>query len=163
VRSLSPRPGNSLEHTAWGPGVRLVTADGQPLRPGDLDVGEVATVYPEGHTDAGGDSSVLLIRVDPAMLTLPPGREDWTPQGMVAFSKLCTHAGCPVGLYQERSSELFCPCHQSVFYVLDGARPISGPASRPLPQLPLELGPDGYLRATSDFHEPVSAGFWRRA
>jgi ubiquinol-cytochrome c reductase iron-sulfur subunit len=162
IRSLSARPGRSLYHTAWSAGTRLVTKDGTPVRPEDLQVGSVLTVYPEGHVDAAGDSAVLLIRVDPGKLVVPQGRETWSPLGLIAYSKLCTHAGCPVGLYQERSAELFCPCHQSVFYVLDGARPIAGPASRPLPQLPLELSDDGFLRAQRDFAEPVGPAFWRR-
>ncbi len=75
-------------------------------------------------------------------------------------SKVCTHAGCPVGLYEQQTGRLFCPCHQSVFDAMDGAKPLSGPATRPLPQLALEVDPEGFLRARHDFTEPVGPGFW---
>ena len=90
------------------------------------------------------------------------GREDWTVENIVAYSKLCTHVGCPVGLYQAEQGLLLCPCHQSTFDVLDGARPVFGPAARSLPQLPLAVDDDGYLIATSDFSGPVGPGFWDR-
>ena len=90
------------------------------------------------------------------------GRETWAPEGNVAYSKICTHVGCPVGLYQEDTHELVCPCHQSTFDVLDGARPRFGPATRPLPQLPLAVDGEGFLVAQSDFTEPVGPGFWNR-
>jgi ubiquinol-cytochrome c reductase iron-sulfur subunit len=90
------------------------------------------------------------------------GRETWGPEGYVAFSKVCTHAGCPVGLYQQQFKKLLCPCHQSTFDVADGASVSFGPATRPLPQLPLEVDDDGFLRAQSDYQEPVGPGFWDR-
>ena len=80
----------------------------------------------------------------------------------IAYSKICTHVGCPVGLYQADTHELLCPCHQSTFDVLDGARPRFGPATRSLPQLPLAVDGDGFLTAQSDFTEPVGPGFWNR-
>jgi ubiquinol-cytochrome c reductase iron-sulfur subunit len=104
----------------------------------------------------------VLVRVDPARLRTRKGRESWAPQGNLAFSKICTHVGCPVGLYQESTHELLCPCHQSTFDVLDGARPVFGPATRSLPQLPLAVDPEGYLVAQHDFDEPVGPGFWNR-
>jgi ubiquinol-cytochrome c reductase iron-sulfur subunit len=161
IRSLGSRPGNALFRTSWAPGARLVTLDGVPVRPRDLDIGGVLTVFPEQSIDAA-DSQVLLIRLEEGVYRPPPGRKTWSPQGFVAFSKVCTHAGCPVGLYQPTSNELFCPCHQSVFAVLEAARPTSGPATRPLPQLPLSLNDDGYFVAQSDFTEPVGPGFWSR-
>jgi quinol---cytochrome c reductase iron-sulfur subunit len=161
LRSLGPRPGRSLYQTPWRAGSPAVTADGRPVRAADLAVGGVLTVFPEGHVEAG-DAAALLVRVDPAALRPPPGKADWSPEGLLAHSKLCTHAGCPVGLYEEEANLLFCPCHQSVFDLLDGARPIAGPAARPLPQLPLEIGPDGILRARGDFDGPVGPGFWSR-
>ncbi|HEX2025505.1 MAG TPA: Rieske (2Fe-2S) protein [Actinomycetota bacterium] len=108
------------------------------------------------------DSQAVLIRVEPDLLQLDSERMAWTPNGHVAYSKVCTHAGCPVGLYDREEQHLVCPCHQSTFDVLRGAEPVSGPAVRPLPQLPLELGADGFLRARSDFTEPVGPGFWDR-
>jgi ubiquinol-cytochrome c reductase iron-sulfur subunit len=162
VRSLGPRPGRALYHTPWQPGAPAVTADGRPVRADELAVGSVLTVFPEGHVDAG-DAAALLVRVEPGALRPPPDRAAWSPDGLVVHSKLCTHAGCPVGLYEQGSNLLFCPCHQSVFDLLEGARPISGPATRPLPQLPIEVTPDGYVRARGDFDGPVGPGFWSRS
>jgi ubiquinol-cytochrome c reductase iron-sulfur subunit len=159
IRSLGPSPGQSLFRTRWRRGSRLVTADGFPVTVDDLDAGGVLTVFPEEAVDAA-DSQTVLIRVDPLELSPLPGREDWSPEGYVAYSKICTHAGCPVGLYEAQTRQLFCPCHQSVFDAVDGARPVGGPATRPLPQLPLEVDANGYLRSRSDFTEPVGPGFW---
>ena len=159
IRSLGPSPGRSLFRTRWMSGSRLVTADGFPVRSEDLVVGGVLTVFPDGHTDAA-DSQTVLLRVDPAIFSPLPGRENWSPEGHLAYSKICTHAGCPVGLYDAENHELFCPCHQSVFDVLDGAVPTAGPATRALPQLPIEVDQDGYLRARGDFPEPVGPTWW---
>jgi ubiquinol-cytochrome c reductase iron-sulfur subunit len=159
IRSLGPGPKGALFRTAWRRGLRLVTPDGQPVRAEDVTPGGVLTVFPQGHTDAA-DSQTILIRADPALIRPVPGREDWSPDGLLAYSKICTHAGCPVGLYEQRTGRLFCPCHQSVFDVLNGARPEAGPATRPLPQLPIEVDREGFLRARGDFSAPVGPGFW---
>jgi ubiquinol-cytochrome c reductase iron-sulfur subunit len=132
------------------------------VTPKDLAVDSVLTVWPEGHTNAA-DAPTLLIRTRGNQGFRPRrGREDWTVDGIVAYSKLCTHVGCPVGLYQAESGLLLCPCHQSTFDVLDGARPVFGPATRPLPQLPLGLDAKGNLVARGDFSDPVGPGFWDR-
>jgi ubiquinol-cytochrome c reductase iron-sulfur subunit len=159
IRSLGPSPGRSLFRTRWRPGSLVATAEGTPISVDDLPVGGILTVFPEGHTDAA-DSQAVLIRVEESLLRPSAGRETWSPQGYVAYSKICTHAGCPVGLYEQRRHQLFCPCHQSVFEVLDGARPTAGPATRALPQLPLEVDDQGLLRAQRDFDEPVGPDFW---
>jgi ubiquinol-cytochrome c reductase iron-sulfur subunit len=159
IRSLGPKPGRSLFTTAWTRGARVVRSDGTLVTPGDVSVGGVLTVFPEGHTDAA-DSQAILIHIDPATFQPLLGRESWSPDGLLCYSKICTHAGCPVGLYEQQSNRLFCPCHQSVFEVLDGARPVAGPATRPLPQLPLMVDGQGYLRAQRDFNEFVGPGFW---
>jgi ubiquinol-cytochrome c reductase iron-sulfur subunit len=119
-------------------------------------------VFPEDDI-GGADSQTILIR--PALTALPatrPGRDNWGPAGYLAYSKVCTHAGCPVGLYQEETQQLLCPCHQSLFDVLDGAEPVFGPAPRPLPQLPLYVDQHGVLRAQADYDEPIGPGFWER-
>ena len=161
IRSLGSAPEDSLQFTAWAAGSRVVTVDNEPVRPEDLSLNGVLTVFPEHHTDSG-NTATLLIHLDPGSLKLSPERLEWAPEGFVGFSKICTHAGCPVGLYQATSNELLCPCHQSVFSVLDGARPTHGPATRPLPQLPLMIDEDGYLAAQGDFPEPVGPGYWNR-
>jgi len=159
IRSLGPKPGRGLFSTPWQPGVRVVRENGQAVTAADLPPGGVITVFPEGKT-AAADAQAILIRVEPDAFRPLPGREAWAPEGYVAYSKICTHAGCPVGLYEQASGRLFCPCHQSVFDALDGARPTSGPAVRPLPQLPLSIDRDGFLTALGDFSDPVGPGFW---
>ena len=159
IRSLGPGPGNQLERTPWRRGTRVVDDHGNPVRADRVPVGSLITVFPEGETDAA-DAQAVLVRVEEGIARPPPGREGWSPEGFLAFSKICTHAGCPVGLYQVETHELLCPCHQSAFDVLDGAKPVFGPAARPLPQLPLEIGSDGVLRASGDFEEPVGPTYW---
>jgi ubiquinol-cytochrome c reductase iron-sulfur subunit len=163
IRSLGPRPGRGLKQTAYrAGGVRVVGEDGSPVRPADLPVDGLITAWPEGHTD-DADASTLLIHFRSDQGFEPAaGREEWTVDDIVAYSKLCTHVGCPVGLYQAESGLLLCPCHQSTFDVMRHARPIFGPAARSLPQLPLGLDDDGYLIATGDFSDPVGPGFWDR-
>lgn len=163
IRSLGPRPGRGLKQTPYRRGgVRVVREDGSPVRPDDLETGGFITVWPEGNTDAA-DSPTLLIRYgDDQGFEPRDGREDWTVGNVVAYSKLCTHTGCPVGLYQSQLELLLCPCHQSTFDVMRWATPIFGPAARPLPQLPLGLDGEGYIVATGDFSDPVGPGFWDR-
>jgi ubiquinol-cytochrome c reductase iron-sulfur subunit len=161
IRSLGSGPGRSLFQTEWSEGSRVVTLDNAPVAVEDLEVGGVLTVFPEGFTRTA-DSQTLLIRIAEEEYSPLPGREDWGPQGFVAFSKVCTHAGCPVGLYQASNHELFCPCHQSVFDVLRAATPTDGPATRPLPQLPLAVDENGFLIAQGDYADPIGPGFWNR-
>jgi ubiquinol-cytochrome c reductase iron-sulfur subunit len=163
IRSLGPRPGGGLKRTPYARGgLRVVQADGTPVKVDDLPRDSVVTVWPEGHTEAA-DAPTLLIRTRESQDFTPrPGRDDWTVEGVVAYSKLCTHVGCPVGLYQAEEGLLLCPCHQSTFNVLDGARPVFGPAARSLPQLPLDVDDEGYLVARADFSGPVGPGFWDR-
>jgi ubiquinol-cytochrome c reductase iron-sulfur subunit len=161
IRSLGRAPGGALFHTAWRPGSRAVDANGDPVSADAMTPGQVVTVFPEGSVGSA-DSQTLLIGLEPSQYHPLPGRETWAPNGVVGFSKVCTHAGCPVGLYQPSEHRLFCPCHQSVFDVLQAARPVGGPASRPLPQLPLTTDSDGNIVARSDFTEPIGPGFWDR-
>ena len=157
--SLGPHPGRALFETGWRKGARVVGSDGQPIRPADLDLDAVQTVFPEGAVGRA-DSQTLLIKLRPTDLQLAADRQAWAPDGVVGYSKICTHAGCPVGLYRAEDHSLLCPCHQSTFDVLRGAVPTFGPAARPLPQLPLEVDGDGYLVARGDYPEPVGPSFW---
>ncbi|HEX3424821.1 MAG TPA: Rieske 2Fe-2S domain-containing protein [Acidimicrobiales bacterium] len=162
LRSLGPRPtGAELDDTPWGPGKRLVNEDGSPVMLGDVPLGGLVTVFPDGAVNSEVGQAVL-VRVDPSLIRPLPGREGWTPDGLIAYSKVCPHAGCPVGLYEAASHQLLCPCHQSTFDVLDGAKPIFGPAAAPLPQLPLTIGDDGIVRASGGFNEPPGPSFWNR-
>jgi len=160
-RALAPAFGEGLYQTKWRPGSRVMRDDGSPLRPRDVALGSVMTVFPEGGV-GDASSATLLLRLDASTLQAT-AHPSWCPRGCIAFSKVCTHAGCPVGVYRQRTQQLLCPCHQSVFDVARSAAPISGPATRPLPQLPLTIGSDGFLRASSDYLEPVGPGFWNRS
>jgi ubiquinol-cytochrome c reductase iron-sulfur subunit len=159
IFSLGPAPGRSLFETSWRQGRRLAVPGGEPSDLANLPVGGILTVFPDGD-ESDPNAAALLIRVEPDGLQLDPERTDWAPEGFVAYSKICTHAGCPVGLYRAAQHVLICPCHQSEFDVLRGATPISGPAARPLPQLPIQLQPDGSFVALGDFSEPVGPSFW---
>lgn len=159
--AMSENPDYELSHTSWGAGLRVVTEEGVPVRAADLVMGGVLTVFPEGvDPEVHVDTATLLLRLDPASLQLPADRAGWTVDGVIAYSKLCTHAGCPVGLFSDTDSQLLCPCHHSVFNALDGARPVQGPAPHPLPQLPLGTDAQGYLISRGDFSGPVAAGWW---
>ncbi|CAN5227111.1 hypothetical protein BH20ACT9_BH20ACT9_17840 [soil metagenome] len=158
VSSLGPTPSDELGRTSWRPGARLVTTDGVPLRPVDVAVGGVATVWPEGSILVE-DSAVLLVRLSDRR-PRPPTNLDWVVDGsLVAYSKVCTHAGCPVGLFREQDSALFCPCHQSTFDAARGAIPTFGPTARALPQLPMGVDDAGFLVALGDFTEQVGPAY----
>jgi ubiquinol-cytochrome c reductase iron-sulfur subunit len=159
VLSLGPAPGRALFVTPWKKGLRLVDLGGNPIRAADLPLEGIVTAFPEGFVGSA-DGQTILIRVAPDLLRLAAERMTWAPEGYVAYSKLCTHAGCPVGLYRAAEHRLICPCHQSTFDVLDGAQPVFGPAGRPLPQLPIQLQPDGTFVALGDFSGPVGPAFW---
>jgi ubiquinol-cytochrome c reductase iron-sulfur subunit len=162
LRSLGPVPKNALDVTDWKPGSVVVKVDGTPVRESDLEVGGAMTVFPKGFVGNALDQ-VILVRPANYDLVTRPGRETWGPKGYLAFSKVCTHAGCPVGLYQELTQQLLCPCHQSLFDVLTGATPVFGPAPRPLPQLPLRFDGSGELVAQAGFDQPIGPGFWERS
>jgi ubiquinol-cytochrome c reductase iron-sulfur subunit len=161
VLSLGPNPKRALFRTKWRRGSPLVNEQGARVSTDTLEVGGAITVFPEGHIDVE-DSQTILIRLSDGDVVTRPGRETWGPHGYVAFSKVCTHAGCPVGLYQQRFKRLLCPCHQSTFNVPDGAKPVFGPATRSLPQLPLMVDENGFLESQSDYTEPIGPGFWNR-
>lgn len=159
IRSFGPSPGKGFDSTAWRTGIRLVRASGSPVAVDELAINGVATVFPEGHVGEE-DSQTILIRLRPDELDLDEDRQDFAVDGLVAYSKVCTHAGCPVGLFEEQTGNLLCPCHQSTFNVKNGAEPVFGPATRALPQLPLAVDDEGYLIAQDDFPEPIGPGYW---
>lgn len=154
LRALGPDPFPARVTTGWAPGRRLVREDGSVIRPEQLVVGSAIMAFPEGHDDEA-DTQVMLLRLAPEDL----GTDTGTVNGLVAYSRVCTHLGCPVGLYQVELRRLLCPCHQSAFDVTRRAEPIFGPAVRALPQLPLGVDDAGYLVATDDFPEPVGPSF----
>jgi ubiquinol-cytochrome c reductase iron-sulfur subunit len=170
-RDLAPAgdPVAALKHTLWDKDVRLTRdPDGTPIKASDVTLGSVFHVIPEGlheaenHLEEKAKAAVLLMRLKPTDLTISPEREDWSFDGIVAYSKICTHVGCPVALYEQQTHHLLCPCHQSQFDITREAAVIFGPAKRPLPQLPITVDDEGYLVARSDFTEPVGPSFWER-
>lgn len=166
---LGPLPQDKLAHTFWERGKRLARdPSGTPIKASEVTRGSVYHVMPEGIEDAEhpleekAKAAVLLIRLDPQDVEPMPGREGWDVDGIYAYSKICTHVGCPVALYEQTTHHLLCPCHQSTFDVEQHCKVIFGPAKRPLPQLPITVDDEGYLVAQSDFHEPVGPSFWER-
>jgi len=144
------------------------------VRPEDLDAGAMETVFPFRESDRedeealvnalrGSDTPVMLIRLRPGTPTVQrKGFENFNYGDYWAFSKICTHLGCPTSLFEQRSNRILCPCHQSQFDAAHYAKPIFGPAARALPQLPLDVDEEGYFIAKGDFGEPVGPGFWER-
>ncbi|WP_062529191.1 cytochrome bc1 complex Rieske iron-sulfur subunit [Demequina rhizosphaerae] len=161
---------SNFGHTMWRKGMRLTRdPDGTPIKASDVTIGSAFHVIPEGlnelehhKIEEKAKAVVLLLRLDPRDLNLQPGREDWSFDGIIAFSKICTHVGCPVALYEQQTHHLLCPCHQSTFDVANGAKVVFGPAKRPLPQLPIAVDDEGYIVAQSDFHEPIGPSYWTR-
>ena len=164
-------PGAGLEHTVWDKGMRVVRdVVGTPIRPGDLEIGDLLNAEPEliFAVDEDGEpvlegvalqiakskGAVVLVRMDPDDNKPAPGRENWAIDGILCYSKICTHVGCPISLNERKTHHLLCPCHQSTFDLADAAKVVFGPAARPLPQLPLMVDDEGYLVAQSDFRSP---------
>jgi ubiquinol-cytochrome c reductase iron-sulfur subunit len=175
LRDLGPQPGTSLRTTVWSPGRRLlVQGTNQPITPAEFSApGSMITIVPDGYEDdqdALTKAAVILIKFRPGELQIPTrfagstliGTMNWTVDNIVAYSKICTHVGCPVALYEQTTHHILCPCHQSTFDAPTGATVIFGPAPRPLPQLPLTTDSQGYLVAKSDFTQPVGPSFWER-
>lgn len=170
-RDLAPdaEPNQLLRHTLWGKDVRLTRdPSGTPIKASEVTYGSAFHVIPETlidheeYLEEKAKAAVLVMRLRPEDLKEADDKKDWSYDGIVAYSKICTHVGCPVALYEQQTHHLLCPCHQSEFDVSDGAKVIFGPASRPLPQLPITIDSEGYLVAKSDFLEPVGPSFWER-
>ncbi|WP_088817361.1 cytochrome bc1 complex Rieske iron-sulfur subunit [Kytococcus aerolatus] len=168
VGSMGPLPRNDLAVTMWKKGTRLVTdPDGLPVKAADVTLGSVFHIMPEGVMEAEyplnekAKASVLVMRLNPSDIKSEKQRE-WGYEGIVAYSKVCTHVGCPVALYEQQTHHLLCPCHQSTFDVTDDCKVIFGPAKRPLPQLKIAVDDEGYLTALGDFSEPVGPSYWER-
>ncbi|HET6953620.1 MAG TPA: Rieske 2Fe-2S domain-containing protein [Acidimicrobiales bacterium] len=179
--SLGPMPQKSLSLTFWnggpsGPGeeptftpMRLMRdPENTPIRADDVTLGSVFHVLPEGLLELEhgvleekAKAAVILIRLDPELIESQKQR-DWGFQGIVAYSKICTHVGCPVGLYEQQTHHLLCPCHQSTFDVTQDCKVIFGPAKRPLPQLQITVDDEGYLVSAAPFAEAVGPSFWER-
>jgi ubiquinol-cytochrome c reductase iron-sulfur subunit len=162
LKDLGPNPGTKLRETLWAGGVRMVVDPTKDLlRPEEIEIGQIVHVLPEAlgvdplearaagieYLNEKAKAAAIIIRLEEAE---------------VAYSKVCTHMGCSVALYEQITHHLLCPCHQSTFDVLDNCRVIFGPAARALPQLPIGVDDQGYLVATDGFAEPVGPSFWER-
>jgi ubiquinol-cytochrome c reductase iron-sulfur subunit len=168
IVALGPGLERQLSDTPWHAGRALVDEEGKPLLAADVIERSFTTAFPQGAEKDNLGSPIVVVRVDPASLQLPPGRAGWAPEGLLAYSKICTHAGCAISLYrsplspstQERGPALVCPCHYSTFDVLDGGGVEFGPAGRPLPQLPLKIDASGALVANGHMSGPVGPSWW---
>lgn len=182
LRDLGPLPGDLPSRTIWTRGMRIVNdVTGAPIRPADMQLGQLVNAEPdilvpnpeddppgeenlEGHDalNAKAKAAVILVRIDPKDINPYPGRRNWGIDGILCYSKICTHVGCPISLYEQTTHHLLCPCHQSTFDLANNGEVIFGPAGRSLPQLPLGTDDEGYLIAMSGFQEPVGPSFWER-
>ncbi|MFD8569204.1 Rieske 2Fe-2S domain-containing protein [Streptomyces sp. NPDC059639] len=169
LRDLGPLPEKKLRTTAWKKGLKLVNMNtDEPLRASDIAVGSLTFAKPEGLEEHDEDfqkeiakAALMLVRIQPDNIKDKQELE-WSHEGVVAYSKICTHVGCPISLYEQQTHHVLCPCHQSTFDLSDGARVIFGPAGHALPQLHIAVDDEGYLVAQGDFAEPVGPAFWER-
>jgi ubiquinol-cytochrome c reductase iron-sulfur subunit len=179
LRDLGPLPGDKLAHTVWKKGMRLTNdVSGIPIKPEDMEVGQLVNGEPaifyeedeEGEPKYEGvrlnqaktKAAIIIVRMQPDDITPSKGRENWGVEGILCYSKICTHVGCPISLWEQQTHHLLCPCHQSTFDLADNGKVIFGPAARSLPQLPISVDSEGYLVAQSDFTEPVGPSYWER-
>jgi ubiquinol-cytochrome c reductase iron-sulfur subunit len=179
LRDLGPLPGGDLASTIWKKGMRLTNdVAGTPIKPDEVEIGQLINGEPaifyaknaEGEPviegtrlqQAKAKAAIIIVRMKPEEITPSKGRENWGVEGILCFSKICTHVGCPISLWEQQTHHLLCPCHQSTFDLADNGKVIFGPAARSLPQLPIMVDSDGYLVAQSDFTEPVGPSYWER-
>ncbi|MEY9213090.1 Rieske (2Fe-2S) protein [Thermobifida halotolerans] len=170
LRDMGPLPGDKLKNTLWADG-RHIVVEGttQRIRAEDLTTGGMISALPEPEDpeeglslDEQANTVIILIRMDPQDFEAGMSQQqlEWTYEGIVAYSKICTHVGCPAALYEPTTHRILCPCHQSTFDAANGAEVVFGPAHRPLPQLPIRVDDEGYLVAAGDFSAPVGPTFW---
>jgi ubiquinol-cytochrome c reductase iron-sulfur subunit len=173
LRDLNPGQFNfeEMKETLWEEGSRIVVdPTGRAVKPQDVPIGGVVSAMPEdlpevqeetGNLNARAKAAIILVRMAPEEIQSQQG-EGWDYQGVLAFSKICTHVGCPIALYQQRTHHLLCPCHQSTFDLSDSGNVVFGPAARALPQLPITVDEEGFLIARAGFDQPVGPSFWER-
>ena len=178
LRDLGPLPGSVLARTVWKKGMRLTNdVAGTPIKPEEVEIGQLINGEPavffeekdgepviEGVelNQAKAKAAIIIVRMRPDDISVAKGRENWGVEGILCYSKICTHVGCPISLWEQQTHHLLCPCHQSTFDLADNGKVIFGPAARALPQLPITVDSEGYLVAQSDFTEPVGPSYWER-
>lgn len=161
----------TIERTIWADGVRVVNdVNWRPLKAGELEIGQLVNAEPENlrelhgkdYQNAKAKAALIVVRMDPNAIKIPESRQDWHVGGILAYSKICTHVGCPISLWEQQTHHLLCPCHQSTFDLGNSGVVVFGPAARALPQLPLKVDAEGYLVAQSDFTVPVGPSYFER-
>lgn len=179
LADMGPHPGKgtraaTIEKTVWAEGVKLVNdITWKPIKASDMETGQLVNAEPEVlehlmHEDpvayqrAKAKAALIIVRMDPSSIKVPESRKDWQVNGILAYSKICTHVGCPISLWEQKSHHLLCPCHQSTFDLGDSGLVVFGPAARALPQLPITTDAEGYLIAKSDFTVPVGPSYFER-
>ncbi|WP_203569181.1 cytochrome bc1 complex Rieske iron-sulfur subunit [Aestuariimicrobium ganziense] len=176
LADMGPHPGPgtrraTIEKTIWAEGVHLVNdVTYARLKASDLEVGSLVNAEPETLKELEGahlhiekaKAAIVIVRMEPDSIKIPDSRRDWQVGGILAYSKICTHVGCPISLWERQTHHLLCPCHQSTFDLADSGVVVFGPAARALPQLPIAVDADGYLVAKSDFTVPVGPSYFER-
>ena len=171
-----PGPGTraaTIETTIWAEGVHLVTdVTYRRIKASDMVVGELVNAAPENIQDLNNDpaakaraiakAAIIIVRMDPNTIKIPQSRKDWQVDGILCYSKICTHVGCPISLWEDLTHHLLCPCHQSTFDLGNSGVVVFGPAARSLPQLPITTDADGFLVARSGFTVPVGPSYFER-
>jgi len=162
----------TIEKTIWTEGVRLVNdVNKLPLKASDIELGQLVNGEPATLFDIhdGADfqvqrakAAIIVVRMDPASIKIPASRQEWQVNGILAYSKICTHVGCPISLWEQQTHHLLCPCHQSTFDLGNSGLVVFGPAARALPQLPITVDAEGYLVARGDFTVPVGPSYFER-
>ena len=176
LADMGPHPGPGLrratiEKTIWAEGVKLVTdVTFKPIKASDMEIGQLVNAEPENLEELHGTAfqqakakaAIIIVRMAPESIRIPESRKNWQVNGILAYSKICTHVGCPISLWEQKSHHLLCPCHQSTFDLGDSGVVVFGPAARALPQLPIKVDADGYLVAQRDFDVPVGPSYFER-
>jgi quinol---cytochrome c reductase iron-sulfur subunit len=157
--------------TIWKQGVRLVhDVTFEPIKPDDIEIGQLVNAEPENLQDYEGTefqvqkakAAIIIVRMDPNTIKIPDSRKDWQVGGILCYSKICTHVGCPISLWEQQTHHLLCPCHQSTFDLGDSGVVVFGPAARALPQLPITTDAAGSLVARSGFTVPTGPSYFER-
>jgi ubiquinol-cytochrome c reductase iron-sulfur subunit len=161
----------TIESTIWAEGIRLVNdVTYLPIKPEDIEIGQLVNGQPENikdlhgveHQQAKAKASIIVVRMDPNTIKIPESRRDWHVNGILCYSKICTHVGCPISLWEQQTHHLLCPCHQSTFDLGDSGLVVFGPAARALPQLPITINDEGFLVARRGFDVPTGPSYFER-
>lgn len=176
LADLGPHPTKkvraaTIESTIWAEGIRLVNdITYAPIKADDLKIGQLVNGQPENLADLHGThyqvekakAAIIVVRMNPNSIKIPDSRRDWQVGGILCYSKICTHVGCPISLWEQQTHHLLCPCHQSTFDLGDSGVVVFGPAARALPQLPITTDAEGYLVARAAFDVPTGPSFFER-